>query len=103
METSGAMAVKRMQFQIPGDEGMQKKKKRKPALLRVEIDEARCEPWFLMCDTDMTAQWKRVADEQAEFRNVQKQAIESIAAGESPVVAVIPTGAGECTLFMLLA
>lgn len=56
-----------------------------------------------MCDTDMTTQWKRVADEQAEFRNVQKQAIESIAAGESPVVAVIPTGAGECTLFMLLA
>jgi superfamily II DNA helicase RecQ len=34
---------------------------------------------------------------------VQKEAINAIIAGESPVVAVMPTGEGKSLLFMLLA
>jgi len=37
------------------------------------------------------------------FRSVQQQAMEAIQAGNSPVVAVMPTGAGKSILFMLLA
>jgi superfamily II DNA helicase RecQ len=34
---------------------------------------------------------------------VQKEAIDAIVAGKSPVVAVMPTGAGKSLLFMLPA
>lgn len=49
----------------------------------------------------MEAQLKRMMGNQAGFRGVQKEAIEGIIAGESPVVAVMPTGAGKSLLFML--
>jgi superfamily II DNA helicase RecQ len=39
----------------------------------------------------------------AEFRGVQKEAINAIVAGKSPVVAVMLTRAGKSILFMLLA
>ena len=41
--------------------------------------------------------------EGAAFRSVQQQAMEVIQAGNSPVVAVMPTGAGKSILFMLPA
>jgi superfamily II DNA helicase RecQ len=52
---------------------------------------------------DSSKQLKRMMGDKAEFRGVQKAAIEAIAAGESPVVAVMPTGAGKSLLFMLPA
>ncbi|PZD22208.1 RecQ, Superfamily II DNA helicase, partial [Pyrenophora tritici-repentis] len=46
---------------------------------------------------------KRMMGEEAKFRGVQEAAIKAITAGESPVVAVMPTGAGKSLLFMLPA
>jgi superfamily II DNA helicase RecQ len=40
---------------------------------------------------------------EAEFRGIQREAINAITAGESPVVAVMPTGGGKSLLFMLPA
>jgi superfamily II DNA helicase RecQ len=48
-------------------------------------------------------QLKRMMGASAEFRGVQEAAIKAITAGESPVVAVMPTRVGECLLFMLPA
>jgi superfamily II DNA helicase RecQ len=53
--------------------------------------------------TDSSKQLKRMMDDKAEFRGVQEAAIEAITAGESPVVAVMPTGAVKSLLFMLPA
>jgi superfamily II DNA helicase RecQ len=40
---------------------------------------------------------------EAEFRGVQREAINAITAGESPIVAVMPTSRGKSLLFMLPA
>jgi superfamily II DNA or RNA helicase len=40
---------------------------------------------------------------EAEFRSMQREAINAITAGESPVVAVMPTSGGKSLLFMLPA
>jgi superfamily II DNA helicase RecQ len=39
----------------------------------------------------------------AEFRGIQEAAIKAITAGESPIIAVMPIGAGKSLLFMLPA
>jgi superfamily II DNA helicase RecQ len=52
---------------------------------------------------DITAQLKQMMGNQAEFWGVQREAIAAIAAGESPIVAVMLTGAGKSLLFMLPA
>jgi superfamily II DNA helicase RecQ len=52
---------------------------------------------------DASKQLKRMMDDKAEFRGVQKEAIEAIVVDESPVVAVMPTGASKSLLFMLPA
>jgi superfamily II DNA helicase RecQ len=40
---------------------------------------------------------------EAKFCSVQKAAIKAIVAGDSPVVAIMPTSRGKSLLFMLLA
>ena len=52
---------------------------------------------------DTTAQMKRMMGKTAEFRGVQQETIAAIVAGESPIVAVIPTGGGKNLSFMLPA
>jgi superfamily II DNA helicase RecQ len=52
---------------------------------------------------DSSKQLKRIIGIEAEFRGVQREAIDAITAGESPVVAVMPTGGGKSLLFMLPA
>jgi superfamily II DNA helicase RecQ len=49
------------------------------------------------------AQLQRMMGKEAEFRGVQKEAIDAIIAGKSHVVTVMPTGAGKSMLFMLPA
>jgi superfamily II DNA helicase RecQ len=51
----------------------------------------------------VSAQLKCIIGDSAEFQGVQEAAIKAITAGESPVVTVMPTGAGKSLLFMLLA
>jgi superfamily II DNA helicase RecQ len=46
---------------------------------------------------------KQIVSDQAKFHRVQQEAIQANVAGESPVVAVIPTEAGKSMLFMLPA
>lgn len=76
-------------------------KKRKRAPFENEADEARLERRERLAKMDLVAQFKRLKGNKAKFRGVQKKAIEAIVAGESPVVAVMPTGAGKSMLFML--
>ncbi|KAG9378478.1 RecQ Superfamily II DNA helicase [Pyrenophora tritici-repentis] len=100
MEQSGAVADRRQQFRASstdwhrflgfqaGLDDQRRSSKRKRAPFESEADEARL---------------KRMMGEEAKFRGVQEAAIKAITAGESPVVAVMPTGAGKSLLFMLPA
>jgi superfamily II DNA helicase RecQ len=115
MEQAGATADRRLLFRQSSTDwhrflGFQASveethvgKKRKRAPFESEADEARIERWTRLRKMDTTAQLKEMMGSQAKFRGVQKEAIEAIVAGESPVVAVMPTGAGKSLLFMLPA
>jgi superfamily II DNA helicase RecQ len=59
--------------------------------------------WGRLRKMDTAAQLQRMMGKAAEFRGVQKEAINAIVAGESYVVAVMPTRAGKSMLFMLPA
>jgi superfamily II DNA helicase RecQ len=115
MEQAGAVADRRQQFrasstdwhrflgfQADVDDGT-KSRKRKRAPFESEADEAMIDRWQRLRKMDSSKQLKRIMGNKAEFRGVQKAAIEAITTGESPVVAVMPTGAGKSLLFMLPA
>jgi hypothetical protein len=115
MEQAGAVADKRQQFrasstdwhrflgfQADVDDGT-KSRKRKRAPFESEADKARIDRWQRLRKIDGSKQLKRMMDNSAEFRGVQEAAIKAITAGESPVVAVMPTGGGKSLLFMLPA
>jgi hypothetical protein len=89
-------------FQAGVDNG-KKSRKRKRAPFESEADEARIDRWQRLKKMDSSKQLKRMMGNEAEFRGVQKEAINAITASESPVVAVIPTGGGKSLLFMLPA
>jgi superfamily II DNA helicase RecQ len=78
-------------------------KKRKRAPYKNKADEARVDRWMQIRKIDTATQLQQIIGETAQFRRLQKEAIEAIIAGESPVVAVMPTGAGKSMLFMLPA
>jgi RecQ family ATP-dependent DNA helicase len=115
MEQAGAVADKRQQFRTSstdwhrflgfgaGVEEGTTGKKRKRAPFESEADEARIDRWGRLRKMDTTAQLQRMMGKTAEFRGVQKEAIDAIVAGQSHVVAVMPTGAGKSMLFMLPA
>ncbi|KAG9375920.1 RecQ Superfamily II DNA helicase [Pyrenophora tritici-repentis] len=86
-----------------GVDDQRRSSKRKRAPFESEADEARVDRWQRLRKMDARAQLKRMMGEKAEFRGVQEAAIKAITAGESPVVAVMPTGAGKSLLFMLPA
>jgi superfamily II DNA helicase RecQ len=52
---------------------------------------------------DVDSKLKKLLEEQAVFRSVQKPAIQAIIQHKSPVVAIIGTGAGKSVLFILPA
>jgi superfamily II DNA helicase RecQ len=115
MEQAGAVADKRQQFRASssdwhrflgfeeGKEEEKASKKRKRAPFECEADEARIDRWGRLRKMDTTTQLQRMMGKTAEFRGVQKEAMAAIVAGESPVVAVMPTGGGKSLLFMLPA
>ncbi|KAF7564130.1 uncharacterized protein PtrM4_154560, partial [Pyrenophora tritici-repentis] len=86
-----------------GLDDQRRSSKRKRAPFESEADEARVDRWQRLRKMDARAQLKRMMGEEAKFRGVQEAAIKAITAGESPVVAVMPTGAGKSLLFMLPA
>jgi superfamily II DNA helicase RecQ len=114
MELSGAVADRRQQYRASStdwhrflgfEDGAEEKssRKRKKAPFEREAAEARIQRRARLRKMDTAAQLKRMMGEAAEFRGEQQQAIQAIVAGESPVVAVMPTGAGKSMLFMLPA
>jgi superfamily II DNA or RNA helicase len=115
MEQAGVTANRRQLFRNsstnwhrflgfqPAVEAAADVKKQKRAPFESEADEARMERLERLRKMDTAAQLKRMNGNKAKFRGVQKEAINAIVAGESPVVAVMPTGAGKSMLFMLPA
>jgi superfamily II DNA helicase RecQ len=114
IEQAGAVADRRQQFRTSSTDwhrflGFQADmehggcRKRKRAPFESEADEARVDRWSRLRKMDTAAQLQRMMGKEAEFRGVQKESINAIIAGKSPVVAVMPTGAGKSLLFMLPA
>ena len=114
MEQAGVVADRRQQFRMsstdwhqflgfPPDVQGDGYRKRKRAPFESEADEARMDRWERLRKMDAAKQLQQMVGTAATFRSVQKEAIEAIVGGESPVVAVMPTGAGKSMLFMLLA
>ncbi|EDN04941.1 conserved hypothetical protein [Histoplasma mississippiense (nom. inval.)] len=78
--------------------------KRKRAPWETEAEEGRMERRFQLQQTDMEAELQRMMGDKAlKFRGVQAAAIRAIQDGESPVVAIMPTGGGKSMMFMLPA
>jgi hypothetical protein len=68
---------------VEDDEGC---KKRKRAPFETEADEARIDRWDRLRKMDTMAQLQRMIGKTAEFRGVQKEAIDAIVAGQSHVM-----------------
>jgi RecQ family ATP-dependent DNA helicase len=119
MERSGVIAEKRQYFRkssedwhrflgfesamVDGDSMDRTSNKRKRCPFEEEADEERFERWRRLKRMDMVEQLRDMMGDGASFRSVQQQAMESIRAGVSPVVTVMPTGEGKSILFMLPA
>lgn len=118
MEQAGAVADKRQQFRassmdwhrflcfqsaVEGQQQAAGSKKRKRAPFEAEAEEGRMDRWARLRKMNAGAQLKRMMDKEAAFQGVQEEAIKAITVGESPIVVVMPTGAGKSMLFMLPA
>ncbi|KKZ66219.1 hypothetical protein EMCG_08055 [[Emmonsia] crescens] len=78
--------------------------KRKRAPGETEAEEGRMERRFQLQQTNMEAELQQMmGDKAVKFRGVQAAAIRAIQDGESPVVAIMPTGGGKSMMFMLPA
>jgi hypothetical protein len=118
MEQAGVVHSRREQFRVSstdwhrflgfesahGPESMPRTGKRKRAPFETEAEEGRMARRFRLMEANMAEALQRMmGDEQMAFRGVQEPAMRAIQAGESPVVAVMPTGGGKSMLFMLPA
>ena len=116
MELSGATADRRQRFravsrdwhQFLGFESAQVKEekvdlKRKRCPFEEEAHEGMVERRIRMREMDATTELQRMMRKEVALRSVQETAIRAIQDGVSPIVAVMPTGAGKSVLFMLPA
>ena len=94
-------AIKEVADMDVKDGSISRKRKRCP--FEDDADEERFNRRSRLKHMDASEQLRRMMGEGAAFRSVQQQAMEAIQAGNSPVVAVMPTGAGKSILFMLPA
>jgi RecQ family ATP-dependent DNA helicase len=116
MERVGVIAERRLLFRLSSEDWHRflgfdsaidsidhtsSKRKRYP--FEEEVEEERFERWRRLKRMDMTEQLRGMMGDGASFRSVQQQAMDSIRAGVSPVVTVMPTGEGKSILFMLPA
>ena len=70
----------------------------------VEAEQGRTERRWLLQQTPMEPQLQQLmGTDSARFRGVQGAAMQAIQQGQSPVVAIMPTGSGKSMLFMLPA
>ena len=70
---------------------------------RREAREEEFQRWWMMRQVDVRQELKKLVGEQAEFRSIQKPALQAIMQQKSPVVCIMGTGAGKSILFMLPA
>jgi superfamily II DNA helicase RecQ len=117
-ERSGAVADRRQRFRTSsvewhrflgfasamgheGEDPGSRKRQRVP--FEEEAEAGRMERWMRLRRMNAEAELKRMMEPDTTFRGMQKEVITAIAQGESPVVSVMPTGAGKSLLFMLPA
>ncbi|KAF4534197.1 Helicase [Lasiodiplodia theobromae] len=78
-------------------------KKRRRCPFEDEAEEERLDRWIRLNKMNGEERLKQLVGKEAIFRSVQEPALDAIKAGHSPVVAVMPTGAGKSVLFTLPA
>jgi superfamily II DNA helicase RecQ len=116
MEMSGTTADKRKQFRAVstdwhrflGFESVHVKDektdlKRKRCQFESDADEEQIERRIRLRRMDATAELQRMMQKEVSLRSVQGKAMEAIQRGDSPIIAVMPTGSGKSVLFMLPA
>jgi superfamily II DNA helicase RecQ len=114
MERSGEVASKRQQFRQTSIEwhrllGFEmshapaNRRKRTRRYFEDEAEESRVDRWKRVRRMNVEEELQRMMGEGTKFRGVQKEAMEMIMRGESPVVVVMGTGGGKSLLFMLPA
>jgi hypothetical protein len=114
IEMSGTTADRRRQFRAVstdwhrflGFESTQVKDekanlKRKRCTFEGDAEDERLERQIRLQRMDAHAELQRMMRKEVAFRSVQAEAMEAIQKGESPIVAVMPTGAGKTVLFTL--
>ena len=114
-ELAGATASRRQQFRaisidwhrflgFPSTESvLQVGVKRKRCPFERDADESRTERQVRLRQMDAQAELQWMMRKETSFRSVQGEAMQAIQEGRSPIVVVMPTGAGKSVLFMLPA
>jgi superfamily II DNA helicase RecQ len=85
------------------EEAAQGRGDRSVGAMMASAQEVQRRRWKRMQRVDVQAQLEGMVGKGAQFRSVQKPALQAIMAQESPVVVVMGTGAGKSVLFMLPA
>ncbi|KAG9196740.1 hypothetical protein G6514_006692, partial [Epicoccum nigrum] len=96
MEMAGAVADRRLQFrtsstdwhrflgfQMDSEDGKPKKRKRAP--FECEAEQSRASRWARLRRMDVDGQLRQTIGKKAQFRGVQREAIQAIVAGERQV------------------
>ncbi|EAW22049.1 uncharacterized protein NFIA_024280 [Aspergillus fischeri NRRL 181] len=103
-EQAGTMAHRREMFRVWGPSPPSTLGKRKQAPWADEAEISRMERRHQLATMDLKAAAQRMTGQPMMwFRGVQDPAIRAIQQGESPVVAVMPTGGGKSMLLMVPA
>src|SRR6516162_6930735 len=66
-----------------------------------DIQHAQMARWKRLQTVDIREELKHMLIDDAEFRGLQKPALEAIMANKSPILVVMGTGAGKSLLFQL--
>ena len=118
MEGNGVIASKRQRFRRASiawhrflgfppsqheDITVGRKRGRPAEPFEAEAEQQRMQRWKRLRTVQVQEELHRLYGPNAHFRGVQEGAIQAVMAGESPVVAVMPTGGGKSLLFMLPA
>ena len=116
MEMAGTTADRRRQFRAVStdwhrflgfessrikDEKTDLKRKRCP--FEDDADDERLERRIRLQRMNANAGLQQMMQKEVSLRSVQAEAMEAVQRGDSPIVAVMPTGAGKSMLFMLPA
>jgi len=77
--------------------------KRKRQSLEDDMQHAQMARWKRLQTVDMQDELRQMYGDKAEFRRLQKSALEAIMSNKSPILVIMGTGAGKSLLFQLPA